>query len=217
MALAAVPVVAILLLATAPGGIDGQVSKAWKQATDPEAALPDNSPTRLRDTSSVRARYWQEASKIHGNHELIGAGAGAYGQLRLAYRANRGVVRHAHSYPVQVLADLGWVGIGLSLLAVVAFLAAAARVLGVSRSALRLPWDAERVGLATLTVVVIVFGVHSAIDWTWYVPGNAVPALLCAGFVASRMTLRERLAAGGSGARHPPTRACARARRRSCW
>ena len=55
------PVVAILLLATAPGGIDGQVSKAWKQATDPAAALPDNSPTRLRDTSSVRARYWQEA------------------------------------------------------------------------------------------------------------------------------------------------------------
>jgi cytochrome c-type biogenesis protein CcmH/NrfG len=56
-----------------------------------------------------------------------------------------------------------------------------------------LPWDAERVGVATLAVVVIVFGVHSAIDWTWYVPGNAVPMLICAGFVASRATLRERL------------------------
>jgi tetratricopeptide (TPR) repeat protein len=191
--LAAVPVVALVLLATAPGGIDGQVSKAYKQATDPTAALPDNSPERLRDTSSVRARYWQEATKIHGNHELIGAGAGAYGQLRLAYRANRGVVRHAHSYPVQVLADLGWTGLLLSLLAVAAFVAAAVRVLGLTRRALRWTWDAERVGVATLAVVVLVFGVHSAIDWTWYVPGNAVPALLCAGFVASRTTLRERL------------------------
>ena len=63
-----------------------------------------------------------------------------------------------------------------------------------------LPWDAERVGLATLAVVVIVFGVHSAIDWTWFVPGNAVPALLCAGWVASRMTLRERSGAGGRAA-----------------
>ena len=63
----------------------------------------------------------------------------------------------------------------------------------------------------------IVFGVHSAIDWTWYVPGNAVPALLCAGFVASRMTLRERLApeATGARARRPaPARA---APPRSCW
>lgn len=201
VSLAAVPVVAIVLLATAPGGIDGQVSKAWKQATDPAAALPDNSPSRLRDTSSVRARYWQEASKIHGNHELIGAGAGAYGQLRLQYRANRGVVRHAHGYTSQVLADLGWVGIGLSLLAVIAFLAAAVRVLGVTRSALRLPWDAERVGVAALTVIVLVFGIHSAIDWTWYIPGNAVPALLCAGFVVSRATLRERL----SGLTEPPS------------
>ncbi len=37
-ALAIVPAVAILLLANAPGGIDGQVSKAWKQATDPATA-----------------------------------------------------------------------------------------------------------------------------------------------------------------------------------
>ena len=81
-----------------------------------------------------------------------------------------------------------------------------------------LPWDAERVGLATLAVVVIVFGVHSAIDWTWYVPGNAVPALLCAGFVASRTTLRERLAPEAEPApeRRRPAPARGRARR-SCW
>ena len=45
-----------------PGGIDGQVSKAWKQATDP-AATARNSPDRLTAASSVRARYWEEALK----------------------------------------------------------------------------------------------------------------------------------------------------------
>jgi cytochrome c-type biogenesis protein CcmH/NrfG len=34
--------------------------------------------------------------------------------------------------------------------------------------------------------VVITFAVHSAIDWTWFVPGDAVIALLCAGWVAGR-------------------------------
>jgi hypothetical protein len=33
---------------------------------------------------------------------------------------------------------------------------------------------------------VVVFGVHSAIDWTWFIPGTAVPALVCAGWLAGR-------------------------------
>ena len=34
--------------------------------------------------------------------------------------------------------------------------------------------------------VVVVFGAHSLVDWTWFVPGTAVPALLCAAWVAGR-------------------------------
>ena len=99
---------------------------------------------------------------------------------------------------MQTLADLGWVGLGLSLLAALAWLIAAVRVSACVAATAAPPWDAERVGLATLACVVVVFGVHSTIDWTWFVPGNVVPALLCAGWVASRATLRERLAAGGA-------------------
>ena len=40
------------MLANAPGGIDGQVSKAWRQATDPAVSGPTNSPERLTETSS---------------------------------------------------------------------------------------------------------------------------------------------------------------------
>jgi tetratricopeptide (TPR) repeat protein len=57
-----------------------------------------------------------------------------------------------------------------------------------------LPFDAERVALWTMAAGVVTFGVHSAIDWTWFVPGNVVPALLLAGWVAGRGPLRARLA-----------------------
>ncbi len=111
-ALAIVPAVAILLLANAPGGIDGQVSKAWHQATDPAVSGPSNSPERLTATSSGRARYWREALKVHAQAPWLGTGAGSYGTLRLRYRVDARTVRHAHGYVVQTLADLGWVGLG---------------------------------------------------------------------------------------------------------
>ena len=43
-----------------------------------------------------------------------------------------------------------------------------------------------------MATVVVVFGAHSLIDWTWFVPGNAVLALLCAAWVAGRGPLRTR-------------------------
>jgi hypothetical protein len=205
-ALAAVPAVAILMLANAPGGIDGQLAKAWQQATDPKISAPSNSPGRLTATSSVRTRYWREAARIHGATPLLGSGAGSYGTVRLRYRADRTQVRHAHGYGVQTLSDLGWVGLGISLLVALTWLVAAARTLGITRGARGLPWDAERVGLAALAAVVIVFGVHSAVDWTWFVPGNAVPALFCAGWVASRGPLRERLGAAAPEPSRGPSR-----------
>jgi hypothetical protein len=192
-ALAIVPAVAILMLANQPGGIDGQVSKVWKQATDPAVSGPTNSPERLTETSSGRARYWREAWRVHDQAPVLGSGAGSFGTLRQRYRLDARQVRHAHGYVVQTLADLGWVGVGLSLLAGFTWLGTTARTLGVRRRDRGLPWDAERVGLASLAAVPIVFGVHSAIDWTWFVPGNVLPALLCAGFVVSRATLRERV------------------------
>jgi cytochrome c-type biogenesis protein CcmH/NrfG len=45
---------------------------------------------------------------------------------------------------------------------------------------------AERAGLLTLLATVVVFGIHSTIDWTWFVPGTALPALLCAGWLGGR-------------------------------
>src|SRR4029079_9679582 len=107
IALAAVPVVALLVLARAPGGVDGQLSKAWHDAVSPQAHVPANTPQRLTATASVRARYSQEALKNHGALTWRRQGAGSFATVRTRVRENGdSVVRHAHGYVVQTLSDL---------------------------------------------------------------------------------------------------------------
>ena len=191
--LALLPVLALIALATAPGGVDGQVSKAWNQLTDPDARTPANTPDRLTATSSVRARYWREALDIHATEPLLGAGAGADATLRPRVRADARAGRPPPRYVVQTLADLGWAGLAVSLIAALAWLLSAMRATGLRRGDRGLPYDPERIGMLTLAVVVVVFAVHSLVDWTWFVPANAGVAMLCAGWVAGRGPLVTRL------------------------
>jgi hypothetical protein len=190
---AAIPVVLLIALATAPGGIDGQVSKTWDQLTNPSAPTPANTPDRLTATSSVRARYWDEAFHVHGVSPWVGTGAGAYATVRNRFRTGTLYVRHAHGYVPQTLADLGWAGMALSLLALGLWGWAALRALGLRRRDRGLPWDAERVGCATLFAIALVFGVSSLVDWTWFVPANALMGLIAAAWVIARPPLRRRL------------------------
>ena len=132
--LALVPVAVLIALAASPGGVSGQTSDAWSRLTDPQARTPGNTPDRLAATSSVRAQYWDEALKVHADSTVVGTGAGSYAVVRTRYRQNGDVlVRHAHGYFVQTLSDLGWVGLGLSLLAALAWVLTAARALGMRR------------------------------------------------------------------------------------
>jgi tetratricopeptide (TPR) repeat protein len=193
-----VPALGLLALGNAQGGIAGQVSKSWHEVTDVNARTPANTPNRLTATSSVRARYWDEALKIYARSKWVGTGAGSYAIARTRFRKDALAVRQAHGYVVQTLADLGWAGMIASLLAAIAWLIAAARAIGLRRRDRGLPWDPERVGMVALAIVALMFGVHSAIDWTWFVPANAAAALLCAGWVAGRGPLGARLAGGRS-------------------
>jgi hypothetical protein len=191
--LAAIPVIVLIALATAPGGIDGQVSEAWGDLTNPNAETPANTPNRLKEPSSVRARYWEEAFDVHGISPWIGSGAGAYATVRNRFRTGTLYVRHAHGYGPQTLADLGWAGLALSLLALGLWAWGAIRTAGLRPRDRGLPWDAERVGMATLIAIALVFGVSSFVDWTWFVPANAVMGLLAAAWVVARPPLRTRL------------------------
>jgi len=180
--LALMPVAGAGVLAASDRGLGGSISHAWDAATNPDARTPPNQPGRLAAVGSVRARYWNEALKVFRRNELVGVGAGGYATADPRYRRDGFVVRHAHGYVPQTLADLGLAGLLLSLALAAALVGAGWRSIG-GRGR---PWDAERIGLSTMAAVAIVFAVHSLIDWTWFIPGNAVVALLCVGWVAGR-------------------------------
>jgi hypothetical protein len=209
-ALLAVIVLAVVgfggALAHSHRGVTGSVSHAVDSLTNPNAKPPANTPDRLTAVASVRARYWKEALQVFDAHPVLGAGASSYQTARQRFRAETLEVRHAHGFVVQTLADLGLVGLVLALGLLATWMAAAGRAThpynrrwASWRSWLRLreggrpgwrrrpvPYTPERIGMLSMLTLVVVFGAHSLIDWTWYVPGDACAALLCAGWLAGR-------------------------------
>ncbi|WP_354699254.1 hypothetical protein DSM112329_04965 [Paraconexibacter sp. AEG42_29] len=205
--LALVPVAGAGVLASSDRGLQGSISHTWNQLTDPDAITPANDPGRLTAVGSVRATYYEQSLKIYKARPLYGAGAGGFATARARFREDGYEVKHAHGYLFQTAADLGLIGLAASLLLLIGWGVAAARTTGLTPRRWRQePFDPERVGLLTLTAIVVVFGVHSAVDWTWFVPGTAVIALLCAGWVAGRgdhrlapVPLTDPAAAGATG------------------
>jgi tetratricopeptide (TPR) repeat protein len=172
-------------VAASSRGLTGTVSHVFNQLTSPNSGGVGNNPGRLLATSSTRGRYWNESLKVGGNALLKGVGAGGFATAHLRYYSNAGslAVDHAHGYLFQTFADLGLVGIALSLGLLVAWCFSAGRAADLRR---RGPPSPERLGMVTLFVTVVVFGLGSAIDWTWFIPGLTVPALVCAGWLAGR-------------------------------
>ena len=194
-AVALVPAGIAVALTQTERGLFGTVGHAVSELVDPNAKVPTNDPSRLTSAGSVRARYWKESLQIFGDHPWVGVGAGGYATVRTRYRDDTLDVRHSHGYVVQTLADLGLVGLALSLLALGAWGLAAVRATGLRRADRGRPFTPERIGLLTMVAVVVVFGVHSFVDWTWFVPGDALVALLCAGWIAGRGPLQRNAAA----------------------
>jgi tetratricopeptide (TPR) repeat protein len=204
VAVALVPFAGAAGLAASHRGFTGEIEHFWNGLTNSNQVVGD-APGRLVKLGSTRSRYWSDALKIGRHSPLGGAGAGTFGVARGRYTTDYGIVGHAHGYLAETFADLGLLGICISVALLLAWAAAAARTLrssgaalaagAMSRSASQVPRRAEvaaeQAGLLTLLCVVIVFGVHSAIDWTWFLPGTAVPALLCAGWLVGRAPLTQ--------------------------
>ncbi len=183
-----IPVGGIVALAVSSRGLTGEISHVWNQLTT--STLVSNTPTRLVQLGNSRGRYWSEGWKV-GEHSLLhGVGALGYGTAVTRYTNDPRIVAHAHSYVVETFADFGLIGVALMVAMLVSWSLAARRTLARPGSpgpaSDQAAHTAERAGLLTMLAVVVIFGLHSAIDWTWFVPGTALPALACAGWLAGR-------------------------------
>jgi tetratricopeptide (TPR) repeat protein len=187
----AIPLVLFTSVAFSHRGLSGTIHDRFKELTSETASTPGGAG-RLTAAGSSRGRYWRQAGHVFADRRLSGTGAGTFGIARLRYRKDDLVSLHAHGFVPQTGADLGIVGLVATLALLAAWLAATGRATGLvprlrRRAApVRRDWTPERITLVCLALVAVVFGLQSAIDWTWFVPGPAVMALASAGYVAGR-------------------------------
>ena len=184
--LALVPVAGVAALAHSSRGLGGSISHAWNSLTNPNSAQSSTNPGRLTTISNNHALYWKYAREVFDTSPVLGAGAGAFPVADQRFMTGPDFALQAHSYIFQTLADLGLAGLAISLALALAWIFAAVRAVGPLRPRAPGTGAAERIGLVTMVAVVAVFVVDSTIDRSWFVPGDTVIAMLCAGWVAGR-------------------------------
>lgn len=205
----AVPLVAFTSVAFSERGLGGTIDDRLDELTSETDTAPNEGAGRIAGASSTRGKYWREAGKVFADRPAIGFGAGNFAVARLRHRKDASVTRHAHGFVPQTLADLGIVGVVITTALLLAWLVAALRAAGLHPRRLpfrradgaplpRRDWDVERAAIVALSLVAVVFGLQSALDWTWFVPGPAAMALVAAGFVAGRGPVTAVAADGGT-------------------
>jgi hypothetical protein len=203
---AMIPVGGVVALTASSRGLTGEMSHIWNTLTNPNGIVSSTQPGRLVQLSNSRPHYWSLGLTVGEHHLLAGTGAGSFLTAQTAFPASgiwdprHNHAGHAHSYLIETFADLGLIGITVSLALLLAWALATGRTFGRAwprrgaRAARPPPSEdssAERTGLIALLAIVVAFGLHSLIDWTWFIPGDAVTALVCAGWLAGRGTLGE--------------------------
>ncbi|MGH3082138.1 MAG: O-antigen ligase family protein, partial [Gaiellaceae bacterium] len=158
-ALVAVPVVLAVAALVKVGGPSGAYD-AFKSTPSPTHG--DVSGRVFSLSGSNRADYWAVAWESYEDHPVLGAGAGTYARTWLRERPVPQPVMDAHSLYLEILSELGPVGLALLLLALAAPFAAR-----------RTQWTP--VALAPYAA----FLTHAAQDWDWELPAVTVAAFAC--------------------------------------
>lgn len=136
--------------------------------------LPDTGDVRdrlLLVGNNGRLDHWAVALEGFRSAPLEGTGAGTYELLWALERPSEFTVRDAHSLYLEVLAELGIVGVALLAAALLAILAGLA-------SRLR---GRERALHGAVLAVALVWAVHAGIDWDWELTAVSFPVLALAG------------------------------------
>jgi tetratricopeptide (TPR) repeat protein len=167
-ALALVALSALLAVFVRYGGPVTLADKAYDSFAAPPPSFEGDIEERLFSFSgSYRVDLWKSAWRDYREHPVLGSGAGSYEQHWLEDRPFEHKVRDAHSLYLEVLAELGPLGLALLLLAVGAPVVAAV----IAR---------KHPLVSAAFAAYAAFLVHAAVDWDWELPALTVAALVCA-------------------------------------
>ena len=167
--LALVVVVGAVMSQGGPGPLVDKAADRINQNELPAGATdPNDLNARLGGIGSVeRVSYWRVAWDQYQAHPVIGSGAGTFEQFWLRDRSVPEPVIDAHSLYLETLAQLGWPGLVLLLLALALPLVAALRARGEPLAGVAL-------------AAYVAYLAHAAVDWDWELPALTLFALLCA-------------------------------------
>jgi len=154
-----------------------------KKGHDAFATTSGDTPVDLNQrlftfSGSYRSELWHVAWDDYRDHPLLGAGPGTYEQYWNQHRPLQHKVRDAHNLYLEVLAELGPVGLLLLLLALGAPLVAGVLARGHPLAPL---------GLAAYGA----FLVHAMVDWDWEMTAVTTAALACAAALLAAADRRD--------------------------
>jgi O-antigen ligase len=178
-ALVVVLVASLLAVFVRYGGPVTLARKGYDSFTTTSGTTPVNLNKRLFTFSgSYRSELWHVAWDDYRDHPLLGSGPGTYEQYWNQHRPIQHKVRDAHNLYLEVLAELGPVGLFLLLLALGAPLAAGALARGHPLAPLALAAYAA-------------FLVHASVDWDWEMAAVTIAALACAAALLAAADQRD--------------------------
>jgi O-antigen ligase len=180
-ALALIVLAALLAAFVHYGGPVALARKGYNSftTTTTSQTSPVNLNKRLFTFSgSHRSELWKAAWEDYKANPVLGSGPGTYEQYWLQHRQIQHKVRDAHNLYLEVLAELGPIGLALLLLALGAPLAA-----GIAARGHPLAPPALAAYIAYL--------VHAAVDWDWEMSAVTLAALVCGAALLAAGNTRE--------------------------
>lgn len=188
-ALAFVITVLLAGIAATAAGLPNQASDSWEQFKEPHGALSTNTDRFTSASGSTRYQLWDAALAANSSDPLKGIGAGTYEYWWSSQGSLPTFVRDAHSLYLEVLAELGVIGLALLL----GFLATLA-VHGV-RLVLRGDQRTRMLSAGALASMTA-FLVGAGVDWSWEMTVLPAAFFLIAGALLAK----------GPGPRKEPSR-----------
>ena len=177
---------AVLVAASIASGLPGWLEKQYDRFLE-GSPVSSSGDLRARFTevgNNGRLDQWRVARDAFESKPLAGEGAGTFPEIWSRDRTIDLKVEDAHSLYLEVLAELGVIGLALLLITLGLLVAGIAR---------RMKGDGRHLHAALLSALVV-WAAHAGIDWDW-----EVPALGLWLFALGGLALAKPVGAPGAG------------------